>query len=90
MATPKNVTVLQTRQLIGSFGFGVENWDFTCWKMTRTCRICGGADGRYWIETPVDKYSEKTFNQILLELTRLEVRTPINPHPIIQQMIRQT
>ncbi|XP_034117293.2 zinc finger protein 726 [Drosophila albomicans] len=41
--------------------------------MTRTCRICGGADGRYWIETPVNKYAEKTFNQLLLELTRLEV-----------------
>lgn len=41
--------------------------------MTRTCRICGGADGRFWIETPVDKYAEKTFNQLLSELTRLEV-----------------
>ncbi|KAH8311475.1 hypothetical protein KR044_006534 [Drosophila immigrans] len=41
--------------------------------MTRTCRICGGADGRYWIETPVNKYAEKTFNQLLLELARLEV-----------------
>ncbi|XP_032593047.1 zinc finger protein 420 isoform X2 [Drosophila grimshawi] len=41
--------------------------------MTRTCRICGGADGRFWIETPIDKYVEKTFNHLLLELTKLEV-----------------
>ncbi|XP_070072496.1 zinc finger protein 319 isoform X2 [Drosophila takahashii] len=41
--------------------------------MTRTCRICGGDDGRYWIETPVEKYAEKTFGQLLLELTRIEV-----------------
>ncbi|KAH8247732.1 hypothetical protein KR038_009238 [Drosophila bunnanda] len=41
--------------------------------MTRTCRICGGDDGRYWIETPVEKYAEKTFGQLLVELTRIEV-----------------
>ncbi|KAH8382879.1 hypothetical protein KR009_005687 [Drosophila setifemur] len=41
--------------------------------MTRTCRICGGEDGRYWIETPVEKYAEKTFGQLLTELTRIEV-----------------
>ncbi|XP_002137713.4 zinc finger protein 208 [Drosophila pseudoobscura] len=41
--------------------------------MTRTCRICGDANGRYWIETPVEKYAEKTFNQLLLELTKIEL-----------------
>ncbi|XP_017849853.1 zinc finger protein 888 isoform X2 [Drosophila busckii] len=41
--------------------------------MTRTCRICGGHDGRYWIETPVDKFAKKTFSQILFELARIEI-----------------
>ncbi|XP_030572104.1 zinc finger protein Xfin isoform X1 [Drosophila novamexicana] len=41
--------------------------------MTRVCRICGSGDGRYWIETPLNKYADKTYNQLLLELTKLEV-----------------
>lgn len=41
--------------------------------MTRTCRICGGADGRYWVETPVEKYAGKTFVQLMTELTKIEV-----------------
>lgn len=35
--------------------------------------MCGCDDGRYWIETPVEKYAEKTFVQLLVELTRIEV-----------------
>jgi len=50
--------------------------------MTRTCRICGGDDGRYWIETPVEKYAEKTFGQLLVELTRIEVGQLSFCHPI--------
>ncbi|EDW15825.1 zinc finger protein 595 [Drosophila mojavensis] len=41
--------------------------------MTRTCRVCGDTNGRYWIETPFDKYADKTYNQLLLELTKLEI-----------------
>ncbi|XP_023035897.1 zinc finger protein 271 [Drosophila willistoni] len=41
--------------------------------MTRICRVCAGPDGRFWMETPVEKYAGKTFSQLLFDLTKIEI-----------------